>query len=146
MQLALVLDGRVVEIRATGQDFPVAEAMSWVEAPDTVAPGWTYDGTSFVAPAEQLPANIRLDLSDFIDQVLTEAEHDALNTAAQGNAAAQRFKDRLLAHQWVELGSVVTPEQQRTVAFLDAADALGIFAMHADTAARKWQILSWRPA
>ncbi len=95
---------------------------------------------------EAAVANIQVDLSDFVDQVLLEAEHDALNEAAKTVPAAQRFKDRLLAHQWVELGADPTPEQQRTVAFLDAAEALGTFAMHPDAAARKAAILSWRLA
>ncbi len=73
-------------------------------------------------------------------------EHEDLNVAAKTVPTALRFQDRLLAHQWVELGADPTVEQQKSVASLDAAEALGIFAMHADRTARKAEILSWRPA
>lgn len=47
---ALILDGKVVQV--SEEEFPVCEAMIWVDCADDVRAGYTYDG-DFHPPAEQ---------------------------------------------------------------------------------------------
>jgi len=53
MRKALIdTDGtRVAEVVAPGREFPVAPPLRWLDCPDTVEPGWSWDGTSFSPPS-----------------------------------------------------------------------------------------------
>lgn len=48
---ALILNGQVVQVSDT--TFPVHPDLQWVECPDEVRAGWSYDGAKFDAPAPE---------------------------------------------------------------------------------------------
>ena len=55
---ALILNGKVVDTAST--EFQVHASMSWVDCPDTVKQGYSYDGSKFTSnelTAEQIAAN-----------------------------------------------------------------------------------------
>jgi hypothetical protein len=71
---ALILNGKVVETAAA--EFEVHESMTWVDAPDEVQHGWSYDGTSFVEPVVPQPSYDQLraaeypPITDYLDGVV----------------------------------------------------------------------------
>lgn len=50
---ALIFEGKVVDL--VEAEFDVSPSMTWVDAPDEVKHGWSYDGTAFSAPAPITP-------------------------------------------------------------------------------------------
>ena len=87
---ALILNGKVIDMAAA--EFEVHESMIWVDAPDEVQHGWSYDGTAFAAPSETDPlpydvlrAREYPPLIDYLDGVVKgdQAQIDAYVAACQ---------------------------------------------------------------
>ena len=66
---------------------------------------------SLAAPPAPASTNIHAYMSDFIEEVLTQTEHDDLNEAGKAVPAGLRFKGHLLTHQWIELCASWTADQ-----------------------------------
>lgn len=87
---ALILNGVVVD--TAEQEFAVHESMQWVDAPNDVAVGHSYDGTEFTSPPAppaltyaQLRAAEYPPITDYLDGVVKDdqAQIDAYITACQ---------------------------------------------------------------
>lgn len=87
---ALVFEGKVVDIAE--QEFDVHESMQWVDAPNGVSVGHSYDGSEFTAPLSQ-PARTYAELrakeyppiTGYLDGVVKgdQAQIDAYIAACQ---------------------------------------------------------------
>lgn len=72
-------------------EFEVHESMTWVDAPNEVQHGWSYDGTAFAAPTEtQLTYDVLRaaeypPITDYLDGVVKgdQAQIDAYIAACQ---------------------------------------------------------------
>lgn len=86
---ALILNGKVVDIAAA--EFEVHESMTWVDATNEVKHGWSYDGSSFIAPSEpqltykQFRARDYPPITDYLDGVVKgdQSQIDAYIAACQ---------------------------------------------------------------
>lgn len=72
---ALIFNGKVVDISEA--EFDVHESMIWVDAPNEVKFGWSYDGNAFALPPEptaQTYAQLRAfeypPIADYLDGVV----------------------------------------------------------------------------
>lgn len=60
MTKALILDGKVVDI--SDIEFQVHPSLTWVDCPDEVAVGYSYDGTTFTNPLDSLSNEEKMDM------------------------------------------------------------------------------------
>lgn len=55
MQALVEPSGRIAQIVADGEDFPIHPGLQWIDAPAGVTTDHTWDGTQFVAPPAPPP-------------------------------------------------------------------------------------------
>lgn len=101
-----IIDGGVVTKTLKASYEP---SSPWVSIPDEVEAGWLFDGTNYTAPAPVTPPTHRTRLTRLeFRNLFTQAEKQALYTAAQSSIDVQIFLDDLNAAQYVETTDPVT--------------------------------------
>jgi len=131
MRYGLIDSGVVTQVMTASY---VPEA-PWVSIPDDVQPGYLFDGTDYTAPTpEPAPTHrTRLTRLEFRN-LFTQAEKQALYTAAQSSVDVQIYLDDVNAAQYIETTDA------STVNGLGALVAAGIL-----TQARADEILEGMP-
>jgi len=131
MKYGIIESGVVTQVMTASY---VPEA-PWVSIPDDVQPGYLFDGTDFTAPtpAPEPTHRTRLTRLEFRN-LFTQAEKQALYTAAQSSVDVQIYLDDVNAAQYIETTDA------STVNGLGALVAAGIL-----TQARADEVLEGMP-
>lgn len=90
--------GRVAQVVPDNGSFPVAPPLTWVSAPATVTPEWTYDGTKFSPPVVPPidPAKLPPIAADVIEALKTVLASSGV-TPTQIDAAVNTAKQQRLS-------------------------------------------------
>jgi hypothetical protein len=131
---ARIADGAVAELFTPPDGFSItdcfAPGMEWVDVGSSgAAPGWTYDGTAFHAPAPPAPPAPITTMSplEFMAR-FTANEQTAIATAAQANASVLLWMLKLSGATFVDLAD------PQTKAGIDALVTAGLLTAERETA------------
>lgn len=86
-----ILDGQNVTNVALADDPSFAQAQGWVACPDHVGPGYTYDGTTWAAPAPLPPGPHVVAQAAFVSTL------SGIDTSAITDPAAKTAIETLIA-------------------------------------------------
>ena len=123
MKLALIENNQVVNIVIGSQDWLDEQSGEWVDITDIdgVGIGWVYDGQDFGEPVPDVDIKTRLSVRQF-RELFTNAEKQAIYTAAKSNVDIEIFLDDLRSVEYVDLNF------PQTISSVQALEDAGLIA------------------
>lgn len=123
MRYAIIENGTVTNVSLWDgtTEWTPPEGTIAVACPDEVGPGWTYDGTNFIAPPVPEPGAIILNKVDFL-RLFTQAERINIRAAAAVDPVVADYQSMLDAATTVNLSD---PDILTGVPLLEQAGLIG---------------------
>ena len=123
MKYAIIENGTVTNVTLWDgtTEWSPPEGSIAVACPDEVGPGWTYDGTNFIAPPLPEPGPVILNKVDFL-RLFTQAERINIRAAAAVNPVVADYQSMLDAATTVNLQD---PDILTGVPLLEQAGLIG---------------------